>query len=156
MVEDVDAERKRMESLGVALIHPPACLAHPFDDGTAVLLRRSIDETANGLGEDAAAWRRLFGRLAGRWDDLACDILRPMSGLPRHPFLLAGFGLGAIRSARGLAGARLSGVRARALFAGLAAGGFMTPIVAASFLSGFARSAVDRLPFFPDASERGR
>src|SRR5262245_7639570 len=45
---------------GLELLHPEACLAHPFDDGSAVLLVRSVDATAAALGEDAAAYRRLF------------------------------------------------------------------------------------------------
>ena len=42
-------------------------------------------------------------------------------GVPRHPLLLARFGLAAARPARGLAESRFHGHRARALFAGLAA-----------------------------------
>src|SRR3954464_13705965 len=40
-------------------IEPPAALAHPFDDGTAVLLERSPDAAVPGLGEDEVRWRRL-------------------------------------------------------------------------------------------------
>src|SRR5260221_12239201 len=35
-----------LEKHGVEWIHPAAELAHPFDDGTAAILERSIDETA--------------------------------------------------------------------------------------------------------------
>lgn len=105
---------------GAELVHPAACLAHPLDDGHAVLMRRSCGETAESLGEDANAYRRLFAPLAARWDDLAAEILRPI-GVPRHPLLMASFGRSAIRSARGLARARFRGEPARALFAGLAA-----------------------------------
>ena len=38
---------------GVEWIEPPAALAHPFDDGTAVLLERSPDAAVTGLREDA-------------------------------------------------------------------------------------------------------
>ena len=105
---------------GFELVHPAACLAHPLDGGDAVLLRRSTDETAAGLGEDGRAYRRLFAPLAEGWDALAAEILRPLRA-PRRPLLLASFGLKALRSAQGLARARFSGARARALFAGLAA-----------------------------------
>src|SRR5690349_13652812 len=44
---------------GLDWIHPTAPLAHPFDDGTAVTLERSVAATAGGLGVDAAAYRRL-------------------------------------------------------------------------------------------------
>ena len=109
-----------LEQLGIELVHPPAPLAHPLDDGTAVLLERSVAETAAGLGEDAEAWQRLFGPLAGAAEDLLEDVLGSLRR-PRHPLLLARFGLPAIRSAEGLARSAFRGERARALFAGLAA-----------------------------------
>src|SRR2546427_8896369 len=40
-------------------IHPDAPVAHPFDDGTAAVLERSLDATAETLGVDAGAYRRL-------------------------------------------------------------------------------------------------
>src|ERR1051325_5042596 len=41
---------------GLEWIHSPAPLAHPFDDGTAVTLERSVDDTADQLGSDGAAY----------------------------------------------------------------------------------------------------
>jgi phytoene dehydrogenase-like protein len=105
---------------GLEWIFPPAALAHPLDDGAAVLLRKSLPETADGLGEDGKAYRRLIGSLIPHWPALIADILAPPR-LPRHPVLMAEFGIKAIRSARGLACARFKTERARALFAGLAA-----------------------------------
>ena len=49
---------------GLEFVQPDIPLAHPLDDGTAVALHRSVDETAAGLGADAAAYRRLMGPLA--------------------------------------------------------------------------------------------
>jgi phytoene dehydrogenase-like protein len=109
-----------LEELGIELVHPPAPLAHPLDDGTAVLLERSVEATATGLGEDAEAWRRLFAPLVDSADDLLEDVLGPLRR-PRHPLLLARFGLNAIRSAEGFARSAFRGERARALFGGLAA-----------------------------------
>src|SRR5258705_4537112 len=43
---------------GLELAHPQAPLAHPMDDGTAVMLERSVGETAAGLGPDQRAYRR--------------------------------------------------------------------------------------------------
>ena len=40
---------------GLEWIHPEIPLAHPLDDGTAVALRRSVEDTARGLGDDAGA-----------------------------------------------------------------------------------------------------
>jgi phytoene dehydrogenase-like protein len=105
---------------GLRWVHPPVPLAHPFDDGTAVVLARSLEETAAGLGEDASAYHRLMAPLARDWSRLASAILGPLR-LPRHPLELARFGLSALRSARGLTESRFLGRRARALLAGLSA-----------------------------------
>ena len=109
-----------LEQHGVAWIQPPAPLAHPLDDGSAVLLERSLPETAEGLGEDGAAWRRLFSPLLAGVDGLLEGILAPVLP-PRRPVQTARFGREALRSAEGLACGTFSGERARALFAGNAA-----------------------------------
>jgi phytoene dehydrogenase-like protein len=105
---------------GLDWVQPEAPVAHPLDDGTAVTLERSIDATAAGLGDDATAYRRLMRSFVEDWERLGSDILGPLR-FPRHPVALARFGLLALRSARGLAESRFGGVRARALFAGIAA-----------------------------------
>src|SRR5436190_1009104 len=48
---------------GLEFINPPVPLAHPFDDGTAVLLHRSVDMTAEGFGADAEAYKNLMNPL---------------------------------------------------------------------------------------------
>lgn len=104
---------------GLEWIHPPTPLAHPFDDGSAAVLEASVEGTAAGLGDDARAYRRLIGPLASAWEELARDILGPLS-LPRHPLLLARFGVQALRSAEGLVRGHFRGDPARALLAGIA------------------------------------
>ena len=106
---------------GLEFIHPPAPLAHPFDDGTAAVLERSVDATADSLGPDADAYRGLMAPLVAGASQLMPSILRPPLWPPRHPLLMARFGLEGLRSAVGLAGARFSGERAPALLAGSAA-----------------------------------
>lgn len=105
---------------GLEFVYPPAAVAHPFDDGTAVLLHRSVEKTSEQLGADASAYRKLFGPLVRNWDTLAPALLGPLK-FPRHPFAMGSFGLRAIRSASGLAKAHFKEERARALFAGAAA-----------------------------------
>jgi phytoene dehydrogenase-like protein len=105
---------------GLAWIHPEAPLAHPMDDGTAAMLERSVDATARNLGPDGEAWRGLMEPLVESWPRLRHDVLAPLH-FPRHPLLMARFGMQAIRSARRLAETRFRGPRARALFAGIAA-----------------------------------
>ena len=105
---------------GLEWIHPPAALAHPFDDGTAAILEHSIEETGRTLGVDAGAWRNLMAPLVGDWNRIEGALLGPPRW-PRHPLALARFGLRALRSARGLAEKMFRGSQARALFAGLSA-----------------------------------
>lgn len=110
-----------LEQFGVEWVYPPAAVAHPLDDGSAVTLERSVDETAAQLGEDGPAYRRLVGPLAQNWEALVEDILGPLPLPPRHPLQFIRFGLPAILSASGLARLAFRGERARAIFAGLAA-----------------------------------
>ncbi|MHB8766883.1 MAG: phytoene desaturase family protein, partial [Deferrisomatales bacterium] len=86
-------------------------------------LERDLGATARGLGADGAAWEALLAPLVEGWPRLAADLLAPVAHRPGAPWLLARFGLSALRSARGLAQARFGGPRARALTAGLAAHG---------------------------------
>jgi phytoene dehydrogenase-like protein len=109
-----------LEMHGLEWIQPPVPLAHPFDDGTAALLERSIEATGETLGDDAGSYRKLMSPLVRRADTLLSELLGPFR-LPRHPFLLARFGLSAILPADRLARRRFEGARARGLFAGLAA-----------------------------------
>ena len=71
---------------GLELVHPDAPLAHPLDDGSAVMLERSVEETAQGLGPDAQAYRRLFDPLVRTADELMREILGPLRP-PRHPLV---------------------------------------------------------------------
>jgi phytoene dehydrogenase-like protein len=109
---------------GLEWVQPPAPLAHPLDDGTAAMLERSVDATAAALGVGGQDWRRMLEPFVAHWPELAPDVLGPPLRFPRHPFLMARFGLGAIRSAVSLARG-LRGARARALFAGNAAHSFL-------------------------------
>jgi phytoene dehydrogenase-like protein len=111
---------------GLEWIHSPAPLAHPFDDGTAITLERDLAQTAEALGEDGPAWRTLLQPFVAGWPALTDDILGPILHLPRHPLLLARFGLNAVLSATTLARRRFRTEPARALFAGLAAHSFLS------------------------------
>ena len=116
-----------LSSFGLQWIHPTSPLAHPLDDGTAVILERSLDATEANLGEDGRAWRRLFAPLADHWFELAPDLLRPLTRLPpRHPFLMARLAPRAFPPATWLAHSKFRREPARALFAGLAAHSFLS------------------------------
>lgn len=109
-----------LENFGLEFVQPPASVAHPLDNGTAVLLKKSVEETAGALGADRASYKNLVENLARNFDKLAPDILAPLQ-IPRNPFYMLGFGLKAFRSAKGLADYYFKETRARALFAGNAA-----------------------------------
>src|SRR4249920_1450972 len=55
---------------GVEWIEPPAAVAHPFDDGTAAVLERSLPLTGETLGQDATAYERLMAPLVQHWEAL--------------------------------------------------------------------------------------
>ncbi len=110
---------------GLEWIHSPAALAHPLDDGTAVMLERDLGETRDSLGIDGPAWDKLMRPFAERWTEFAPEVLRPVPFIPRHPWLMARFGMVVLRSARAVAG-RFRKERTRALFAGLAAHSFLS------------------------------
>jgi phytoene dehydrogenase-like protein len=109
-----------LEEHGLEWVDPPAAVAHPFDDGTAILLERSSDAVVRGLGEDGERWRRLFGPLVRDADALLEDVLAPLR-VPAHPLLLARFGARAALPAATLARLFFGGAKARGVFAGLAA-----------------------------------
>jgi phytoene dehydrogenase-like protein len=110
-----------LASHGLEWIQPPAPLAHPLDDGTAVMLERSIAETCETLDEvDVKAYRKLMKPLVDDWENLVSDLLAPI-GIPRHPITAARFGFRGLRSAEGLAKSLFKGERARAMFAGISA-----------------------------------
>jgi phytoene dehydrogenase-like protein len=110
---------------GLEWIHSPAALAHPLDDGTAVMLERSLDQTSDSLGVDGKAWDQLMGPFVEHWKKFAPQILGPVSFLPGHPWLMARFGMLAVQSAHSVA-RRFRDQRTRALFAGLAAHSFLS------------------------------
>lgn len=112
---------------GLRWVHHPAPLAHPLDDGTAVMLERDLDAAVEELGaRDGARWRAMVEPLVAHWDALAPELLGPLVHLPRHPFKLARFGALAALPARLLAGSVFRTERARALFAGLAGHSFLS------------------------------
>jgi phytoene dehydrogenase-like protein len=113
-----------LEQHGLEWITPPLAAAHPFDDGPAAVLERSIGQTAAQLGRDGAAYTALMRPMVEAWPQLEESILGPLRW-PRHPLALARFGLQALRPAARLARARFRERPARALFAGLAAHGMI-------------------------------
>jgi phytoene dehydrogenase-like protein len=105
---------------GLTWIQPPASVAHPLDGEPAVILRTSMDETASSIGSDAGAYRRLIAPLLPHASELFTEILGP-ARVPRHPVVLARFGIPGLMPATVLGRTWFRGPRARALLAGCAA-----------------------------------
>jgi phytoene dehydrogenase-like protein len=87
---------------GLRWIHPPACLAHPLPDGTAVALYRDLDQTVASLEAvapgDGERWRGFAAPYIAHFDALRATML---SGFPpmRGPARLT-FGIGPAGMAR--------------------------------------------------------
>jgi phytoene dehydrogenase-like protein len=111
---------------GLEWIHGEAPLAHPLDDGTAVVLEQDLATTDRVLGMDGRRWRALLQPLVEHWDDFVKDALGPVVRMPRHPLRMVRFGMSGVQPAQWIARNELEGVRARALFAGLAAHTFLS------------------------------
>jgi phytoene dehydrogenase-like protein len=110
-----------LEGLGVRLCRPEIAYAQPLDGGQAALAYRDVERTADGLGRDGKAWRRVMGPLAEHADDMFAEILGDLRHLPRHPITLVRFGVPGLLSANALARMAFREEPARALFAGVGA-----------------------------------
>lgn len=125
----------RLGQYGLEWCYPDVPLAHALDDGRAGVLHRSVDETADGLGADGPAWKRLMQPLVDDWPLLVPQLLRPLVSVPRHPIAMAKFGTRALQPATWLAH-RFHTDEAAALLAGCAAHAFLP--LSRPFTSGFA------------------
>ncbi|MET7483777.1 NAD(P)/FAD-dependent oxidoreductase [Streptomyces sp. NPDC005538] len=137
-----------LERYGLEWLHAELPMAHPFTDGSAAVLSRSVAETAASFGpRDAGAYRRLVEPFLPKWDTLVRDFMSlPLTSLPRDPVTLARFGLVGLPPSTWLTG-RFRDERAKTLFAGLV-GHVMAP------LNGFATGAIG-LVFALAAHARG-
>jgi phytoene dehydrogenase-like protein len=112
-----------LKAHGLDFIDPPVLAAHPFDDGTAAALYRSLDDTASLLEADAQAYRKLISHVVDSWPGIINNILGPLR-FPGSPVALARFGLNALQSAQSIS-KRFEGERTRALWGGMAAHSIM-------------------------------
>jgi phytoene dehydrogenase-like protein len=95
-------------------------MTHPLGGGRVAVLRRSVEETARGLREDASMYRMLVGSLTRNADKVFDDILGPVPLPPRHPLVVGRYGVTGALPASVLAG-RFKTPEAKAMFSGLAA-----------------------------------
>ncbi|MDH3652734.1 MAG: NAD(P)/FAD-dependent oxidoreductase [Myxococcales bacterium] len=108
-----------LEEHGLRWVSPRASVAHPLDDQPAVMMWRSLEETALGLGADASSYRDLLAPFVENAEGFFGDALGPL-GWPRHPGPFVRFGLEAMWPATAFANWQFQQSRAKALFAGCA------------------------------------
>ena len=136
-----------LAKFGLEYIHPTIPAAHPFDDGSAAILDRSIHKTARLLGEDETNWLRLFQPLVGNWHKIAPDILAPLH-FPNNPLGLAGFGWKALSAATTVA-RRFKTPMAKGLWAGMAAHSILPLSYLSTSAIGLVLSTVGHLHGWP-------
>jgi len=106
---------------GLEWVQPQAPVAHALAPGRSVVLERGLGSVDEALGADADAWRRLYGPLVRESERLMQTLLAPVVRPPRHPILMARFGLPAVLPATTLARLAFREPAVRALFSGMAA-----------------------------------
>ena len=109
-----------LADFGLKWVHPDAPLAHPLPDGNAIIVERSVEATADSMGRDSAAYRRLMQPLAANWQAVLADVLGPLH-VPAHPLTFGRFAVQAAWPATILARTLFREPAAQAVLAGLAA-----------------------------------
>ena len=113
-----------LAQFGLVWRDSPAAITHPLDDGSAAIMEQSLDATAASLGIDGDAYRHLMLPFVRHARALFDEILRPIRLVPKHPLLMARFGLDGLRPALTIA-KRFRTDAARALFGGCCAHSFL-------------------------------
>ena len=132
---------------GLEFVHAPLPAAHPFDNGEAAILSRSIEDTARSLGKDRQAYLDLIQPLVESWPKIVDDVMGPL-GFPKHPLLLSQFGLNAMQPASWIA-KHFKTEEAKGLWAGMTAHSIQPLTNYSSAAIGMVLSAVGHLYGWP-------
>jgi phytoene dehydrogenase-like protein len=136
-----------LDTHGLEFIYPPLAIAHPFEDGKAAALYKSIEQTAQALGEDEQAYLKLMNPLVNDWPQVESDVLGPLH-FPKHPIAMARFGWKGLTSAAYLA-KRFRSEEAKGLWAGMAAHSIQPLSNAATSAIGLVLMAAGHLEGWP-------
>jgi phytoene dehydrogenase-like protein len=101
-------------------IHPDFPVGHPLENGEAVIVERSLDNTLDRLGADSKNYRKLFKDFIDSWDFLSKDLFGSLR-IPNHPLSMLRFGWYGMFSSNLLSNSFFKNERTKAYFSGLAA-----------------------------------
>ncbi|MEW1806879.1 NAD(P)/FAD-dependent oxidoreductase [Pseudarthrobacter sp. NPDC080039] len=105
----------------VELITPEVSFGSPLEGGKAALAYKSLDATAEGLGQDGPAYRRLMEPLVHNIDDVMDFTQNQLLRIPRNPLVAGIYGLRTLEQGTGLWNLRFREELAPALLSGVAA-----------------------------------
>jgi len=124
-----------LEKYGLEWIQPSVPLAHPLTGSEGVSLYKSIEQTAEQLGNDYKTYKNLFSNFTENCEELLPQLLGPFS-LPKKNFIpFFKFGLNAIQPSSFFTKTKFNDSKTKALFTGMAAHGIQP-------LSNLASSAI--------------
>ena len=102
-------------------IIPEAAYAHPLDGGRAAIAWHDLERTADDLGADGRAWRRMLAPLSAHIDGVLDFTGSSLLRMPRHPLTALRFGLRVLAHGGPLARRAFRGEEASALITGVVA-----------------------------------
>ncbi len=105
----------------IELVTPEISYAHPLDGRPAAIAYRDLERTAQHLGVDGEAWRRLFAPLVDRAHQVAQFTGSSLLRVPAHPVTTALFGMRALEQGTAAWNLRWRDASAPALLSGVAA-----------------------------------
>lgn len=105
----------------IELVTPDISYAHPLDHRPAAIAYRDLERTAEQLGVDGQAWRRLLAPLVERAQKVAQFTGSSLLRVPAHPLTTALFGLRALEQGSPAWNLRWRDAAAPALLSGVAA-----------------------------------
>ena len=108
-----------LDEFGLEYIIPTYAIAHPFDDGSAVGVQRSVNATAAQLGKDEIRYKKVFSPLVKEWPSIRSGFVGPLHA-SNYSNAKVSFAYHAVSSSLHFAKHQFTTVAAQSLFAGMA------------------------------------